>query len=123
VATSEEDLNRFVEAAHTEAASSEVLHSLRGLEIEDLVKVIPRLASTGTTGAYLEGLRDGAQALLSAKLTERAVTASTRLDQAINHLETSLTQAIQRFDRTSTLLAGTMVLLAIAQILVALLKR
>ena len=103
-----DDLRAFAGRAQAGATQSEVQDALRSLCIEDLVGVIPMLWSTGGTGANMEAYRDGAQASLTAKLTEKQIGAMSKLECAIN-----------RFNRGSTVLAIAMIIIAAAQLAVA----
>ena len=116
----DEELTRLVDDVF-KAPSPNVLFRISALAEEDLIKVIPRLASTGTAGAILEGFRDGAKAHLAARLCERMVSSASRLEQAIERLRISLTDATDRFNKSSTFLALAMIFIGVVQIVVALL--
>ncbi len=89
------------EAGRHLVPTEEIVRRIGELEEKELVMAIPLLTSTGATGEKLKGIRDGALAALDAKLSGK------------------LAVAISGFDRSSTILARAMIVLAAAQLVVA----
>lgn len=82
----EAESQRLYAIAVKEPSASQWIAELLAADLHAVAAVISRLASTGTTGARLEGLRESARAILEARLADNLVSTTERLEQSATRL-------------------------------------
>jgi len=82
----EAESQRLYGIAVKQPSASHWIAELQATDLHAIAAVISRLASTGTTGAQLEGLRESARAVLEARLAESLVSTTKRLERSASRL-------------------------------------
>ena len=82
----EAESQRLYDVALGKTSASQWICELRTTNLEAIAAVMSRLASTGATGAQLEGMRESARAVLEARLAENLLLTTERLERSAARL-------------------------------------
>lgn len=82
----EAESQRLYDIAVNRPSASQWIAELDATDLQAIAAVMSRLASTGTTGAQLEGLRESARAVLEARLADNLVSTTERLERSASRL-------------------------------------
>ncbi len=95
-------------------------NELSEFEVPELLRVIPGLAGTGSTGSALEGIRDAAWAHLDLKLTQIQVEASKRLEESVKAFDSSSSRLARAMIAIAVLFGVVQIALTVVQVWLAL---